>query len=124
MDWPWAQSILQTLPQNCLTPLSILNSGFYRNGPIDYMRSDSYVHIFLQVSKNGEQYSPPPNELLVVFNEYCTVCKIPEMCLVFVATVARRIQPNRACKQKFDPQLKQQLHPPNAVQISWLGNQF
>ena len=39
-----------------LTPTSILNRGFYRHGPIDYMRSDSYSHIFFHVSKNGQQY--------------------------------------------------------------------
>ena len=30
-----------------LTPASILNSGFYRHGLIDYMRSETYGHIFL-----------------------------------------------------------------------------
>ena len=69
-----------------------------------------------QTFKNGTEYSPPPNKLGVVSNEYWTVCKIPEMCLVFVANVARRIQPYKACRKKSDPQHRQQLYPPDVVQ--------
>ena len=71
-----------------LTPTKILNSSFDRNGPIDYLTSYSYGHVFLKVNKEGEQYSPLPNESGVVSNEQCTICKIPEMCLVYVANPA------------------------------------
>ena len=70
-----------------LTPTKILNSAFHRHGPIEYLKSDSYGHVFIQVIRECEQYSPPPNELGVVSNEQCTICKLSEMCLVFVANV-------------------------------------
>ena len=67
--------------------------------------------MFLKVHKIGEQYSPPPNELGVVSNKQCTICKLPEMCLVYVANVVLWVQPHRACKQKPHPQHWQQLQP-------------
>ena len=81
-----------------LTPPKIINSSFYRQGPIDYLKQDPYGHVFLTVTKDGEQYNPPPAELGVVSIDHCAVCKVPDQCLVFLANV-KRIQPHRACKQ-------------------------
>ena len=53
------------------------NSSFYRRGPINNLKSDSYSHVLLQVNKEGQQYSPPPNELGVVSNKQCTICNLP-----------------------------------------------
>ena len=89
------------------TPTKIINNVFYRKGPIDYLRQDPYEHVFLTVTKDGEQYTSPPAELGVVSLNHCTVCQIPEQCLVFLAN-ATRIQPARACKKT--PSNKQ---PPN-----------
>ena len=61
-------------------------------------------------------YSPPPNEAGVVSNEQCTICKLPEMCLVYVANVLCRIQPLRACKQKPQQHHWQQLQPARDIQ--------
>ena len=55
------------------------------------------------MTKEGEIYSPPPNELGVVTSDYCTVCHIPDSCLVFLAKMTHRVQPDRACKKKQDP---------------------
>ena len=81
-----------------LTPTKIINSVFYRKGPIDYLKQDPYEHVFLTVTKDGEQYNQPPTELGVVSVNHCTICQIPEQCLVFLAN-ATRIQPDRACKR-------------------------
>ena len=81
-----------------LSPSEIINSNFYRRGPIDYLTKDPYDHIFLEVTKQGEKYTPPPSESGVVNLSNCSICSIPEMCLLFLANV-RRIQPPRACKQ-------------------------
>ena len=81
-----------------LTPTEIINSSFYRHGPIDYLSMDPYDHIFLEVTQQGEIYSPPPSETGVVNLSNCSICSIPQMCLIFLANV-RRIQPPRACKQ-------------------------
>ena len=53
-----------------LTPSKIINSTFYRQGPIDYLKQDPYGHVFLTVTKDGEQYNPPQAELGVVSNDH------------------------------------------------------
>ena len=81
-----------------LSPSEIINSNFYRRGPIDYLTKDPYDHIFLEVTQQGEKYTPPPTESGVVNLSNCSICSIPQMCLLFLANV-RRIQPPRAYKQ-------------------------
>ena len=58
---------------------------------------DPYDHIFLEVTQQGEKYSPPPSETGVVNLSNCSICSIPQTCLIFLANV-KRIQPPRACK--------------------------
>ena len=43
-----------------LTPSEIINSSFYRSGPIEYLTQEPYDHVFLEVTKSGEKYFPPP----------------------------------------------------------------
>ena len=68
-----------------LTPSEIINSSFYRCGPIDYLTQDPYDHVFLEVTKVGEKYYPPPSNSGVVSLNNCSVCLIPETCLLFMA---------------------------------------
>ena len=81
-----------------LTPSEIINNNLYRCGPIDYLTADPYDHIFLEVTKSGEKNYPPPAESGVVSLSNCSICSIPETCLLFLANV-RKIRPPRACKQ-------------------------
>ena len=83
-----------------MTPSAIINSSFYRNGPLDYLKEDPYGHVFLTVTRDGEEYNQPPTELGVVSIDQCLVCKLPETCLIFLANLSRRIQPDRVCKNK------------------------
>ena len=83
-----------------LTPSAIINSSFYPNGPVDYLSEDPYGHVFLTINRDGKNYNPPPSELGVVSVDQCSVCKFPESCLVFLANILRRIQPDRACKNR------------------------
>ena len=64
-----------------LTPSAIINSSFYRNGPLDYLKEDPYCHVFHTVTRDGEEYKPPPTELGVVSVDQCSLCKFPENCL-------------------------------------------
>ena len=79
-----------------LTPTKIINGSFYRHGLIDYLREEPYGHVFLTVTRDEEEYNPPPSELGVVSTDQCSVSKFPESCLIFLA----RVQPYRACKQR------------------------
>ena len=91
-----------------LTPTEIINSSFYRSFPIEYLTQDPYGHVFLEVTRSGEKYYPPPNSSGVVSLHQCSVCLIPETCLVFMANITR-VQPPRACKEKGVIRAKQQL---------------
>ena len=93
-----------------LTPSKIINGSFYRNGPLDYLKEDPYGHVFLAVTKDGEQYNPPPAEIAVVSTDHCGICKVPDHCLIFLANLSRSVHPHRACKQKVIQH--QQLHDP------------
>ena len=93
-----------------LTPSEIINSNFYRCGPIDYLTADPYDHIFLEVTKSGEKYYPPPTESGVVSLSNCSICSIPETCLLLLANTTR-IQPPRACKQIVVTEAQRQLDP-------------
>ena len=42
-----------------MTPSAIINSSFYRNGPLDYLKEDPYGHVFLTVTRDGEEYNQP-----------------------------------------------------------------
>ena len=60
------------------------------------------------MTKEGEKYHPPPSNSGVVSLNNCSVCLIPETCLVFLAN-ATRVQPPRACKKAVATRSKQQL---------------
>ena len=91
-----------------LTPSEIINSSFYRHVFIEYLSHEPYDHVFLKVTKSGEKYFPPPSSSGVVSLNNCSVCQIPETCLVFMAN-ATRIQPPRACNMRTATRVKQQL---------------
>ena len=91
-----------------LTPSQMINSSFYRCGPIDYLTQDPYDHVFLEVTKVGEKYYPPPSNSGVVSLNNCSVCLIPETCLLFMVN-AKRVKPPRACKKAVVRRVKQQL---------------
>ena len=67
-----------------LTPSEIINSAFYRCGPIDYLTKDPYDHVFLEVTKAGEKYHSPPSNSGVVSLNNCSMCLIPETCLPII----------------------------------------
>ena len=80
------------------------------------MTDDPYGHVFLEVTKSGEKYCPPPNSSAVVSLHQCSVCLIPQMCLVFMANISNRVQPSRACKQKGVTRSKQQLETADSME--------
>ena len=92
-----------------LTPSEIINSAFYRCGPIDYLTQNPYDHVFLEVTKAGEKYHPPPGNSGVVSLNNCSVCLIPETCLLFLVN-GTRVQPPRAFKKAVATRSKQQLN--------------
>ena len=89
--------------------MKIINSSFYRCGPIDYLREEPYGHVFLTVTRDGGEYNPPSTELGIVSTDQCSVCKFPESFLIFLANLSCRIQPHRPCKQRNVIQHQQQL---------------
>ena len=97
-----------------LTPSEIINSSFYRSDPIEYLTQEPYDHVFLEVTKSGEKYYPPPSRSGVVSLHNCSVCLIPDTCLLFMANVTR-VQPPRACKEKAVIRVKQQLEAADSV---------